>query len=62
MILDSDSGSKGVKRKVYWVPEGERVGLLGPRGSRDRTSGSQGKTEASLGSRGRLTRSKVVRK
>ena len=60
MILDSDSGSKGVKRKAYWVPEGEG-GYWVPGGPGIGLLGHRGKTEASLGSRGRLTRSQGVR-
>ena len=32
MILDSDSGSQGVKGSAFRVPEGQGVGLVGPNG------------------------------
>ena len=35
-------GSQGVNRLAYRVPEGQGVGLQGPRGSRGWPSGSQG--------------------
>ena len=45
MILDSDSGSQGVKGKAPRVPRGQGVGLnglMGPKGSWDRPTGGQG--------------------
>ena len=41
MILDSDSGSKGVPG-ACWVPVGQGLRLQGPRGSRDGPRESQG--------------------
>ena len=51
-ILDSDSGSQGVKAKANRVPECQGVGLQGPRGSRDRLQGPKWSRVRPAGSQG----------